>query len=323
MGMLPYIIYAAFAGATGYTNSVVRPPSVEIPAESQHYLRGLFENDSVSGRDRNYTHGTRLDYARRMDNGHAWGLSLMQNMYTPETHTRHRVEGEHPYCGYSALGGAFLWRGVNFGCGTELQIGTTGRESCAGRFQNALHRAFDMETWDGWDDQIPAELTIQLTSRQEWRLAALERRFSNGWQTDSTFIVRESLGTFRIAGGAGLSFRIGKNLTPSMEATGNEPTYFGIGLLRKPDYDPSVTSYFLVSELYVDYVARDLTVDGGVFHHFERSCSRTPWQVRANVGVGVSHRGMDYYMGVSVFTRTYRTQDEASVMGTFAITWRW
>lgn len=323
MGMLPFVVYAAAASAAGYLNPIAQPGQPGFAPEPQNHLRLLYENDSPSGKDRNYTHGTRIDYARTMQSGNAWGLSLMQNIYTPEHHRAHAVPGEHPYCGYMALGGAYLHRGDFFGWAAELQLGTTGNPSCAGRFQNTLHDIFDMESWNGWDDQVPAEFTMQLSLRQEWALPALQRTVGRNWQLDGQAVLRESVGTVRMSGGGGVALRLGRNLPPTMESVSNSPTNFGIGLIRKPDYDPTANSWFVALEAYVDYVGRDLSVDGGVFHHFESTCTRQPWQAELRTGVGVRHAGIDYYAGILVLSRTYKTQDENSVMGTFAVSWNW
>lgn len=322
MGMLPFAAYAVCAGVAGYLNPIAQPGEPGYTPAPKNHLRFMYENDSPSGRDRNYTHGTRVDYARSLESGHAWGLSLVQNMYTPEVHTHHNVPGQHPYCGYMALGGAFLWRGEQFGCGTELQVGTTGNASCAGRFQNVLHDAFDMPKWEGWRDQVPGEATMELTSRQEWALPSLQRTIW-GWETDSRFVLRESVGSVRISGGAGLAFRVGRNLPPTTQSVGNAPTNFGIGLIRKPNYNPNATAYYIAVEFYTDYVARDISIDGGIFHHFERTCTRSPWQMEGRFGVGVAHRGIDYYAGLLVLSRTYETQEESSLLGTFSISWNW
>ena len=323
MGMLPFIVYTAAAGTIGLANSLARPDTASAPMTAANHLRLTFENDSPSGRDRNYTHGTRIDYARSISQDYAWGISLTQNMYTPETDAPGRVEGEHPYCGYMALGGAFMGLGRNFGWATELQVGTTGNASCAGRFQNVLHDMMKIETWHGWHDQIPSEVTVQFSGRQMWRIPQAEFKLGGDWSTDASFSLLESVGTFRIAGGAGVSLRIGRNLPPAMDANGNLPTAFGISLLQKPDYNPRKISYFLALDGYMEYVARDLTIDGGVFHDFSRSCTRVPWQARANAGLGLAYAGVDYFMGLSVSTRTYKTQDENSVMGIFTVTLHW
>lgn len=323
MSALPYVVYALGAGVVGYCNGIEKPGSPGYVPTPVHHLRALFENDSVSNQDRNYTHGTRLDYAHLLPSGNAWGLSLMQNIYTPEQHARHDLDGQHPYCGYLALGAAYLLRGENFGCASELQVGITGKPSMAEHMQNSLHNTMHIDTWDGWSDQIPTEVTFQFTSRQDWRLRWAERCPISGWESDGMVYLRESLGSFNLSGSTGVSFRFGRNLPDSSSLTGNNPAVFALNTLTKPSYRREATSYFLVLEGSLSYVKRDLPIDGGLFHDFDRTCSRMPWQPEARLGACVLHEGVEYYAGIIVHGRTYKTQDKNAVLGAFSISWHW
>lgn len=321
MGLLPVVVYAAVAGVAGYANPVPQLGEPGCTSAPKNHLHGVFQNDSISGEDCNFSHGTRIDFTREISEKQAWAVTLTQNMYTPEDHSYGSVPGQHPYCGYLALGGGHLYRGERFGCGTELQVGTTGKASLAGKTQNAVHDLLHMDKWCGWNDQVRSEVTVQLASRQEWLLK--EQTLRHEWESEMRVYVRESVGTFNISGGVGMIYRIGRNLPPSMTTNDIETGNFGISLLRKPTYDPGKISYFLLAGLFGEYVARDMTIEGGVFHHFDRTCGRTPWQVQAQLGVGVAYKGIDYYAGLSLHSRTYRTQDKNSLMGVFALTWNW
>ena len=323
MGMTPVIVYSAVAGLAGYFNPIAPPGAEGYDATPRHHFRGIFQNDSISGYDRNFSHGTRLDYAQDLKSGDAWGISIMQNIYTPEAHASGDIPGQHPYCGYAALGAAYLARGENWGCATELQLGVTGNASLAERTQNAVHEMLHMEKWYGWNDQIQSEVTVQLTSRQDFRIRALEGELAHGWETDGVFQVKESVGTFDMSGWVGLVFRVGRNLPPSMSTPDDGAGNFGINVIKKPSYQRDKLSYFMLASVTGGYVARDLTIDGGVFHHFEQTCSRTPWQTQAQLGVGVSYHGIDYYAGLLYMSRTYRTQEHNSLMGVFSLSWHW
>ncbi len=323
MSLIPWLTMAALSTGVGYYNPIAQPGEPGYTATPRHHFRGTMENDSAFGNDSSYSHGTRLDYAQSLSNGDAWGVSLTQNIYTPTTHTNGAVMGEHPYAGYLALGGAYLMRGENFGNAVELQVGTTGKPSFAGDVQNALHKQIDTDTWDGWHDQVPSEVTVQLSAQQNFRIPWLETTSANGWKSDGAFILREEVGTAFIRGGAGVTVRYGRNLPPSMEVNGNRAAQYGIGLLERPDYNPQELSYFVTAGAYAEYVARDITVDGGVFHHFDQTCSRQPWQAEFRLGVGVSYQGIDYFAGAVYFTDSYRRQGQNSVLGSFSISWHW
>ncbi|MBQ4613910.1 MAG: lipid A deacylase LpxR family protein [Akkermansia sp.] len=314
---------AAMSAAALYTNPIPQPGEEGYRPQPKHHFRIVAENDSGFGRDGNYTSGVRIDYTRDLANGNAWGLSLTQNIYTPETHTYGNVPGQQSYAGIMALGAGYLFRGENMGCSTELQLGCTGNPSLARYTQNGLHDAFGMDSWDGWAAQVPAEAVVQLTSRQDFRLRFLECHTPGGWQTDALFYTREDVGTAMISAGAGLTFRIGRNLPPTGELLGNQRAGFALSTIRRPEYRPDTLSYFFVASFYTAYVARDFSIDGGVVHHFNQTCSRVPWQTETRVGLGASYKGIDYFLGALFYSDRYRTQDWQGRVGTFSITWNW
>lgn len=322
MSMIPWAAMAAASGIAGYWNPIAQPGEPGYTNQPQHHLRAMMENDSAFGDDCNYSHGTRIDYARNISEDRAWGISLTQNIYTPERHGRRNIPGEHPYAGYMALGGAYIMQGRNTASTFELQAGATGNASLARYMQNGLHEACGMATWDGWSSQVPSEATVQLTMRQDFRLPWPE--FSCGpWQTDAMAYAREQVGTMFISGGVGISVRFGHNLPAAMQVNGNCAGNYGIGTLLKEDYKRDEISYFLIGSLYGSYVARDITIDGGVFHHFDQTCSRQPWQLEGQIGIGVVCQGIDYFAGMIYHSDTYRTQKEDSFYGTFSISWHW
>lgn len=294
-------------------------------AEPRHHFRWIMENDSAVMDDRNYTHGTRFDYLENLAKNpyHALGFSFTQNIYTPQLHTHGAVPGQHPYAGYLALGVGHVYCGEDVGSAVEFQFGTTGKASGAREMQDAIHKLCGLERWEGWNDQIRGEVTFQLSAQQDFRLSCAETTFANGLQTDAVFYTREELGTVSISGGAGVNFRVGYNLPSAMQMTRNLSATYGGGTIRKPGYNPDSASYFLVAGASVDYVARDMFIDGGVFHDFERTCGRQPWQVEGRLGLGVRRKGVDYYGGIFVRSRGFRTQKDNTAMGTFSMTFNW
>lgn len=323
MSMLPLVTMAALSAGTNYLAPVPQPGDPGFTNTPQHHFRLLFENDALFGDDQDYSHGTRLDYAQELSNGDAWGLSLVQNIYTPKSRTLGAVPGEHPYAGYMALGGAYLQRGRDIGAVYELQLGVTGNQSLARYSQKVVHELFDMYEWNGWRDQVPAEMVFQFNARQDFRLEALEVTTPNGWQTDVTFYTQEQIGTFRISAGAGIAARWGVNLPPSMQVTGNTAANYGLGLLKKPEYDRSRPSYFVVGSVYGGYVAHSLPVEGGVFRHFEHARRREPWQWEARLGLGACYKGVDYFAGAVYLSDTFAGQTSGTLFGSFAISLHW
>ena len=318
-----WISAAALSAAAMYTNPLPQMGEESYRPYPRHHFRLVAENDSAFGRDGNYTSGVRLDYARRMADGNAWGVSMTQNIYTPEVHTDGRVPGQQGYAGAFTLGVGYLMRGEQIGCSTELQLGAIGNPSIARETQNGLHRMFDMECWDGWQDQVPSEAVVQLTSRQDMRLGFLEYTTASGWQTDAIAYTCEDVGTLMVSAGVGLTLRVGRNLPDAMDVVGTQRAAFGLSTIERAQYKREELSYFLLASCYVAYVARDFAIDGGLTHHYEQTCSRVPWQVQMRVGVGASYKGIDYFAGALFYSDRYRTQGWDGRVGTFSITWNW
>ena len=322
MSAFPWVTMLVASVAADYTNPIAQPGEPGYTSAPRHHLRGLFENDSAFGEDRNYSHGTRFDYAQQVSGNHYFGASLTQNIYTPEKHTHGNVWNQQPYAGYLAFGGAYLYRGESVGSSVEFQLGTTGKASFAENSQWFVHELAHIQSWDGWGDQMDSEVTLQLSARQDWRLPWLET--DNGvYQTDAVLFSRQAVGTVAISGGVGLSLRWGRNLPDAMQVNGSHAADYGVGLLRKTTYKPEEWSWFVVGSYYGSYVARDMFIDGGAFHPFEQTCSRVPWQTELQLGVGVVYEGIHYYAGMIHHSRRYRTQEKPDTYGTFAISWNW
>ena len=328
MSVIPWAVMAAASGTVAWLDPVA-PTGPESVTTTNNHLRMMFENDCAFGEDRDYSHGTRFDYAHSLSQENslslsdAWGISISQNIYTPTTHTRWAVPGEHPYAGDFRVGGAYMQRWHNFGHCVELQVGMMGKAAFARDTQNFVHKIGNMEQWDGWGSQAPSEAAVQFSARQDYRLSFLETHFANGWETDAMCYTQENIGTLHIDGRVGFNVRIGTNLPTNLQMTRSGGANYGLGLLLKESYNPAATSAFFSLGGDVGYYARDYGIDGGVFHRFEnKTVSRRPWQAELRSGVGVSRRNVDYFAGAVYHTPTYR-HGKGSLYGCFSITLNW
>ena len=136
-------------------------------------------------------------------------------------------------------------------------------------------------------------------------------------------IEREEVGTVAIAAGIGATYRIGVNLPPATANCGNAAGDYGVSLIEPTRYNPSRASYYMVMSGGVKYVARDMFIDGGVFHSFESKCSREPWQGEVRLGFGVRYHGIDYYAGAMYRSPTFDKQNRETLLGVVDISWNW
>ena len=323
MSMTTALVIGGVYGLTALTNPITQPEESSDWKAPSHHLRLSAENDILFSEDADYSHGTRLDYAQLMKNGDYWGASITQSIYTPYHNSTGNNIGERPYAGHLALGAGYIKTGENFGWSAEFQIGVTGNESGAQEVQDFVHDIGDMWKWDGWDAQMPSEVTLQLTTRQDFNIGKFEINGSNGWQSDSMLYTQQELGTVSVRAGIGYIFRYGKNLPQRMRDTAIGAANFAVNGLTKDSYNPRASSYFFVSSIYLEYVAHDIFLDGGFFKDSERTCGKQPWLFEYRAGLGLIHKSIDYYIGCVVPTMSYGSQGYTPAYGTLSIGWNW
>lgn len=128
-----------------------------------------FENDFVHQRDQEYTHGTKLTYAR--DDG--FEFSIWQGIYTPHNKKTETVqEGDRPYAGWLAFGVAKEYEWKSLWHVTEFSAGVVGPSSFSEETQVEIHRLINSSLPNGWDDQLDDEpaMTLRHESRKAFWL---------------------------------------------------------------------------------------------------------------------------------------------------------
>lgn len=298
-------------------------PAAIIPKDSEkkYGFRIIVENDVFFGHDKDYTNGTRLEYTQRLENGDYYGISLSQLIFTPRTHTNGAVYGEHPYAGWLTAGGGYVFVGEQNSTALEFQLGTTGKASIAKDCQWFIHEVEHLQQWDGWHDQMPSEVTLQLSVRNDVRLDALEYRSSSGFQTDGLAYGRLEGGTVYVTGGAGVLYRFGYNLPPSMNDFTINGANYGISPFSGRTYDASSNSYYGVAGVFAKYVLRDLFLDGTAFHHFDTHVDKEPWVVDVYLGIGIRADDVDYFFGAVYRSPQFKTQTGYTVFGNLQVKW--
>ena len=177
--------------------------------------------------DREYTQGTRIGLlwpsdtriARRLlgarqqcAEGDAFdcrlfSVALQQLIYTPTLRVVRRVPGERPFAG---------WLGVESGVRREhprgltafsLALGVTGRPSGAESAQKAVHGFFGFAKPQGWESQLPTEVTITAAYRGARNLARvrtpgttpLELVVTPVWEARAGTLVTDATGGLQVA----------------------------------------------------------------------------------------------------------------------------
>lgn len=239
-----------------------------------------------------------------------YGLSLTQLMFTPEDfEAPTQPVGERRYAGWLGLGFSVHARDDQAVNSVELMLGVTGRYSLAEQAQNLVHGLRNIEKFEGWDDQVPTEVTLDFSFLQKRRVPLLPTD-PNGFGIDGISEWGVRLGTFRTAARIGGFFRVGFHLDgdysdPRLSPTAYSHRYFkGDALTR--------WSAFMLFGATGTGVAHDATLDGPLFRSFDTGNTREPWVGEVFTGFGVRWAAVEFS-----YVHTWRTQEYQEKDGAF------
>lgn len=200
-----------------------------------------FENDLFADDDQQYTNGIKLTvvspdltssfrdremlpgWARRLiphipfirDKGatRTLAFSLGQNIYTPQdTAARALIPTDRPYAGWLYLATTFQTRDADRQDTFDVQLGLVGPYSFAEQTQDLVHRARDISTAQGWDNQIRSEPGLVLAYERvlRYRLGGA----IHGLSADLLPRFGGAIGNIATYASAGAQLRAGWNLPP-------------------------------------------------------------------------------------------------------------
>jgi hypothetical protein len=309
------------------------------PVASRAREAGLFtfyiENDSIAGTDRHYTNGSKLSwmtgdlsswgqkgwrktfldllpFVNRPDTQKNFGLSLGQNIYTPQN-----IEAtvpdptDRPYAGWSYLEISFISKTERRVDILSLQAGMVGPSSLAEDTQRIVHEWINSEEPKGWDHQLRDEVGVNLIYERRYR--AYARALNDTLGIDFLPHGGFSLGNVQTYANLGATLRFGFNL----------PSDFGVQLARggaigaspSNDLDPRVApdrsvSLFFFGAADGRAVAQDIFLDGNTWKEGGPSVEKERFVADYMGGVGLI-AGRWQLTGTFVHrTKEFETQPE-------------
>lgn len=325
-----------------------------FPDQQDGYLTFYFDNDLFGGDDKDYTNGVRLSWIsgdreiekiglqrhlRRFSGDeesysifrrvtgfkdpsqihYNYGFSLTQLMFTPEDpFSPTQPIGQRRYAGWLGLGFSLHVKDEHILNSVEFTVGMIGPNSLAEESQDFIHDIRDFDKFNGWDDQVPNEVTADVSFVQKRRADFIEVE-RGAFRIDGLTEWGARLGTFRTAAHFGGFFRAGYNLPPDfsdprLTSTAYSHRYFGGG----GDYQGHWSVYTLFGAT-VHGVAHDATLDGPVFRDFDTGNRREPFVAEAFGGLGVRYRRVELSYVHTWRTREYHEQQGSSDFGTVAL----
>lgn len=318
------------------------------------YLTFYQDNDLFGNRDQDYTNGARLSWisgARKMKDIGAiqralrpfsgdeesleafqfltgfdepekiqynYGFSLTQLMFTPEDYSSlTQPLGERRYAGWAALGFSLHTNDGKLLNSVEFMLGVTGKYSFAQESQDFIHDIRNIEKFRGWDNQIPTEVTVDLSFVQKRRVT-----FGNITETISMDGYSEwgtRLGTFRTTAHVGGLVRIGFHLPTDFSDPRLSETAYVNKYYTGDEKEESTWSLFFLSGVKATAIAHDATLDGPLFHDFSTGNTREPFVGEIYTGIGFRIRTVEFSYAHTWRTEEYKEQGGDSNFGTFSV----
>ena len=247
-----------------------------------------------------------------------YGLSVTQKMFTPQDFASPtQPEGERRYAGWLGLGFSVHARDARALNSVELILGTTGENSLAEGAQNLIHDLRNIEKFQGWQDQIPNEVTLDLSFRQKRRAAFLPED-SDGFGIDGLTEWGMRLGSFRTLASFGGLFRAGFHLPmdfsdPRLSSTAYSHRYFEHG-----ERSTQRWSAFSLFGFNVAGIGHDASLDGPLLRDFDTGNEREPWVGELYAGFGVRWRLLEISYLHTWRTKEYEEQDGGFNFGSLA-----
>ena len=329
-----------------------------LPDSGDANLTLYLDNDLFADKDRDYTNGLRLSWVsgardpeefgrvqrllkrfsgdpdsralfRKLsgfsDPDHLeynYGFSLTQLMFTPEDlRAASAPPGQRPYAG---------WLGVDFSLQTKdanalnalgLAIGTTGEHSLAEQAQDFVHDLRGLEKFEGWDSQVPNEITVNLYSTQRRRLGLLSAT-GGSFGIDGFLEWRIGLGNFFTGLNAGGLMRFGWNLPTDFSDARLSVTAYSHRPFKTTRLEGSKWSFYGIVGAQAAAVAHNITLDGPVFRNFDTGTSSKPVVGELYTGFGLRYGRFNFSYVHTFRSKEFRDQDNTQSFGSLTLGYR-
>lgn len=318
------------------------------------YLTFYLDNDLFGNRDQDYTNGARLSWIsgnRKMSDigkiqrllrpltgdhqsfksiqqftrfenpnevAYNYGFSVTQLMFTPEEFAaREQPAGQRRYAGWTALGFSLHAKDQKKLNTVEFLIGITGKYSFAEDAQNFIHDVRNIDEFRGWDNQIPTEVTADLSFLQRRRIPF--GSFSEIVSFDGFTEWGARLGTFRTTAQVGGMVRYGLYLPTDFSDPRLSETAYTHKFVDADFHEAHPWSLYVLSGCRGYAIAHDATLDGPLFSGFSTGNTREPLVGEVYAGIGWRLRALEISYAHTWRTEEYHEQPGDANFGTVSV----
>ncbi len=251
-----------------------------------------------------------------------YGFSLTQLMFTPEDlEAPSAPPGERPYAAWLGLDVSLHAKDDNAINSISLTLGTTGKHALGEQTQDLVHGIRGLKKFQGWDSQIPGEMTVNLYSTQRRRLELL-RPEKGEFGIDGFVEWRLALGNFFTGVNVGTLVRFGWNLPLSFADARLSAVAYSHQPFKATRTKVSGWSFYGLVGAQASGVIHDITLDGPVFRDFDTGISSKGFVGATYLGFGVNYKRWNVSYVHTFRTKEFKGQDESAAFGSLTIGYR-
>lgn len=286
-----------------------------------------FENDVFLKSDSDYTDGSRLSllmyrpdpevnipFTDASERVSFISFSLTQQIFTPNDLTRSDlIKEDRPYAGW-----LYFETGLYQSSETDLdalmmQLGIVGPASGMEELQRLIHKVFNSNVPNGWENQLNNEIGVQFNYQHKWRYVPEP---IGGLESSIIPYVGGELGNIAIKANAGLLFRFGWNVPEDFGSSAlNGGSENGVPVRRRCLYTAlKPWSFNWLFSAGGSIVGRDIFLDGNTFtesHSVEKN------YLKGYGSFGFSGRYKNFSVDYinTYYTKEFKTEENAHRVG--------
>ena len=233
-------------------------------------------------------------------------VGMGQIIFTPDdTDARELQKDDRPYAGHLYGFIALHAKQQHMMDTAELALGIVGPSALGENAQNGIHRLRNLDTANGWNNQLHDEPTLMLTWTRNYRLNP--DAVNSGWTWDILPYHSVSVGNVLTQAAVGSEVRWGWNL-PGSFATSQIRPGSGIdapatGFLSPKREKAPTWGWYLFGGMEGNAVAHNIFLDGNTWRD-SHSIDKRPLVGELNIGMAVIYEGMRIS-----YNHVYRTKE--------------
>lgn len=305
-----------FAGSDrGYTNGVRIGFIQEIPFESSEGQRMNSRLREASGKLQGRLQSLRIPQDAKLR--FTKGLGITQLMFTPnDPSALSAPQGERPYAGWLGLEYSLHVKEDRIVNSLTFSLGTTGETSLAQPAQEWVHENIsNSPLFQGWDSQVPSELTLNIQFDHKQRFRNLSKEFSNGIEMDGYYEAGVGVGNFRTDAYIGSFTRVGYRLPSHFSTPRVQLGAYSHQLFSDSKKHANTFSAYAFAGVRATGVLHDITLDGPIFRRFDTGVESKALVGELLLGMGFKYRNIELVFSQSLRSDEFIGQTENQQFG--------